>query len=185
MASVISFREASEKARADARSALARLREERLKSRQAARPRWTPPGQPQHAAPAPAVVPEAAPVLPAEATATPSPAPAPRRKGSQPTTGRSKRIADIVRDATGASPEETAVESAPEAPESGVSLDLSVLSVLGPGLRWRLSQLGIDSLKSLSKADAASLRRELGEIGRLANVEGWIEAARAMEKGGA
>lgn len=229
MAQVISFREASEKARSDARTALARLREERLKARRDARPRWVPgqpePGpEPEAAAPAIAAPDTSAPAIPAapapakrSAKSMPSapletpaaadaPPAAPRRKTAPgPISGRGKRIADIVRDTTGgasadpaepeASPEFSAPEINPaamEAPEvetadaaeaePEVMLDLSVLSILGPGLRWRLSQLGIDTLKSLSKTDAAWLRRELGEIGRLTHVEAWIEAAKAMDR---
>ena len=79
MAQVISFREASEKARSEARTALARLREERLKARRDARPRWVP-GQPEtspEAATAAPAIP--APEIPApEFPAAPAPAaPAP------------------------------------------------------------------------------------------------------------
>ncbi|MCW2319063.1 hypothetical protein M2322_004632 [Rhodoblastus acidophilus] len=64
--------------------------------------------------------------------------------------------------------------------ETTAPLSLERLDMLGPGLRWRLAQLGYPSLNALASADPDALRARLGEIGRLVNVKTWIEAARSL-----
>lgn len=49
---------------------------------------------------------------------------------------------------------------------------------MGPGMVLRLRHLGIESTAQMAEADPAALRRALGPISRLVNVEGWIAAAR-------
>lgn len=181
MGTVTSFREAAERARAQARSALSKLRDERAQARQEARPRWLPAAS--DAAPAAPVVAPAAepPAAPAPPPVSEAPAAAPKRKAAAGSR-KHKRIAEIVRDVAGeASVEHPGEVEPPAGGAERPALDLTALGILGPGLRWRLSQLGIDSLRSLSTADAAWLRRELGEIGMLTNVEAWIEAAGRMD----
>ncbi|WP_184385020.1 hypothetical protein [Roseococcus suduntuyensis] len=49
---------------------------------------------------------------------------------------------------------------------------------MGPGMVLRLRHLGIESTAQMAEADPEALRRALGPISRLVNVEGWIAAAR-------
>jgi hypothetical protein len=65
--------------------------------------------------------------------------------------------------------------ASPKAPTS-----LEHLTMIGPGLRWRLSQLGVESLDDLVAVDLAVLKAQLGEIGRLVNLTTWVNAARLI-----
>jgi predicted flap endonuclease-1-like 5' DNA nuclease len=56
---------------------------------------------------------------------------------------------------------------------------VSKVPSLGPGMVWRLNQLGVRTLGDLAAADAADLRGKLGKLGRMVNVEQWIAHARA------
>jgi predicted flap endonuclease-1-like 5' DNA nuclease len=49
---------------------------------------------------------------------------------------------------------------------------------LGPGMVWRLNQLGIRTLGELAACDAEDLRTRLGKLGRMVNVDQWISFAR-------
>lgn len=61
--------------------------------------------------------------------------------------------------------------------ETAVDAPLSALG-FGPSMLIRLRQLGVESTAALARADAETLRAELGEISRLVNVEAWILRAR-------
>lgn len=68
--------------------------------------------------------------------------------------------------------------------EAKAATDAATLSVgmvpsLGPGMVWRLNQLGLRTLADLAAADAEDLRVKLGKLGRMVNVEQWIAHARA------
>jgi len=84
----------------------------------------------------------------------------------------------IVAAAPAPAAQDPAVDPAPETPFP--HLPLERLTMLGPGLRWRLAQLGYATVDALAEADADALRARLGEIGRLANVRTWLEAAQAL-----
>ena len=57
---------------------------------------------------------------------------------------------------------------------------LTVIPGLGPGVSLRLARLGYRTIADLSAADPELLRRALGEISRLLDVEQWIAHARAL-----
>lgn len=58
------------------------------------------------------------------------------------------------------------------------SIDLDILPGIGAGLRWRLGQLGIDSVNDLAQTDVEHLRTQLGEIGQLLNMDYWVDMAK-------
>jgi predicted flap endonuclease-1-like 5' DNA nuclease len=66
-----------------------------------------------------------------------------------------------------------------EAPAAGVTLPITAIPSLGPGLVWRLNQCGIHTLADLAACEPDDLRGRLGRIGRIANVEQWIQHARS------
>jgi hypothetical protein len=66
---------------------------------------------------------------------------------------------------------------APEMPPRAI-IGLEVLG-LGPGMLIRLNQLGIHNAGDLATGEAATIRRALGDISRLINVEAWISRAQA------
>jgi predicted flap endonuclease-1-like 5' DNA nuclease len=68
------------------------------------------------------------------------------------------------------------------APAPGLPKDLTAIPELGPGMRIRLSQLGIQSVDDLAGSDPVELRKNLGEISRLLRVERWIETAIAQRQ---
>lgn len=55
--------------------------------------------------------------------------------------------------------------------------DLSHLPGAGPGLIWMLQKCGIGCLADLAQADPSSLTEQLGVVGQILNVEGWIDRA--------
>ncbi len=90
-------------------------------------------------------------------------------------------------------PGEEPARAKPAAPEPGdrvgleadrdpaprtAALDAAMTAELGPGMQFRLRQLGFGSDAALAEADPATLRAALGEISHLLNVELWIEQAR-------
>lgn len=75
-----------------------------------------------------------------------------------------------------APPESSAAPIDPPAPEP-VSRP-SVFAELGPGMQFRLRQIGYGSDAALAEADPASLRAALGDISQLLNVEHWIAEAK-------
>jgi predicted flap endonuclease-1-like 5' DNA nuclease len=72
----------------------------------------------------------------------------------------------------------TTIIADPASPKAPTSLEH--LTMIGPGLRWRLSQLGVTSLDDLVAVDRAELKAQLGEIGRLVNLTTWVNAARLI-----
>lgn len=65
-------------------------------------------------------------------------------------------------------------DQAPPAAES----DLHALPGAGIGLVWMLQRCGVSSLADLAAADADRLRREMGLVGELLDLSGWIAFAR-------
>ncbi len=56
---------------------------------------------------------------------------------------------------------------------------LSTIPALGPGMIWRLNQIGLKNVGDLANADAERLRTSLGGIAKLIRVENLIALARA------
>jgi predicted flap endonuclease-1-like 5' DNA nuclease len=67
---------------------------------------------------------------------------------------------------------ETEVEAAPD--------DLTLIHGIGAGMKERLNEAGIHTFVQLAHRDPGTLRESLGDVGRLAKVESWIEQARDM-----
>jgi predicted flap endonuclease-1-like 5' DNA nuclease len=55
--------------------------------------------------------------------------------------------------------------------------DLTVIRGIGPGMKRHLNAAGIYTLDQLANISPETLRASLGEVGRLAKVEQWIEQA--------
>lgn len=55
---------------------------------------------------------------------------------------------------------------------------LKDLPGLGPGLRWALRQAGIGSLADLADAQPEALRKKMGQIGPLIDIDLWVRLAR-------
>jgi predicted flap endonuclease-1-like 5' DNA nuclease len=70
------------------------------------------------------------------------------------------------------------VRPAPHAPAAAAG-SITTIPSLGPGLIWRLNQCGIHTLADLAACEPDDLRGRLGRIGRIANVEQWIQHARS------
>ncbi len=66
--------------------------------------------------------------------------------------------------------------SAPRKPEA---LSLATLPSIGPGMIWRLGQLGVVTLDDLARSDNVHLRKSLGAIGALVNVDALIAEAKS------
>jgi hypothetical protein len=72
-------------------------------------------------------------------------------------------------------PATTAVRlKSPRARES-----IASVPTLGPGMVWRLNQLGIRTLGDLAEMDVEDLRAKLGPVAKLVRVETWIDYAKA------
>jgi hypothetical protein len=84
-------------------------------------------------------------------------------------------VADEVHAVT--SPASADITPVPDWPD-----DLTAIPELEPGMRIRLSQLGIQDVDDLAQSDPVELRKNLGEISRLLRVERWIEAAIAIRQ---
>ncbi|MGL4239967.1 MAG: hypothetical protein ACRCTI_02520 [Beijerinckiaceae bacterium] len=76
-----------------------------------------------------------------------------------------------------AAAEPPAVE--PPTPKLADPSPLSVLPTLGPGMIWRLNQIGLESVGDLAEAAPDMLRDRLGAVSKLIRVETLIELARA------
>lgn len=59
-------------------------------------------------------------------------------------------------------------------------LPLATISAIGPGLAWKLQNLGILSLGDLATADPVALRNGLGPLGTLVRLDLWIEEAKQI-----
>jgi hypothetical protein len=57
---------------------------------------------------------------------------------------------------------------------------LSNVPTLGPGMIWRLNQLGLETLHDLADVEAGQLRAALGPVGKLVKIEDWIHYARQV-----
>lgn len=57
---------------------------------------------------------------------------------------------------------------------------LANVPTLGPGMIWRLNQLGLETLHDLADVEAGHLRAALGPVGRLVKIEDWILYARQI-----
>jgi predicted flap endonuclease-1-like 5' DNA nuclease len=55
---------------------------------------------------------------------------------------------------------------------------LTAIPALGPGMIWRLSQVGVRTLGDLAVIEADDLRTRLGAVAKLVRVENWIDQAR-------
>jgi hypothetical protein len=69
-------------------------------------------------------------------------------------------------------------EQAQKPIKSGCIIPLSALPALGPGMIWRLSQVGVQTLGDLAAIEADDLRKRLGAVAKLVRVENWIDQAR-------
>lgn len=58
--------------------------------------------------------------------------------------------------------------------------DLISIEGIGPIMKERLCEVGVKSVARLAAADAESLRKQLGDVGRFADVNSWITQARKM-----
>jgi hypothetical protein len=56
---------------------------------------------------------------------------------------------------------------------------VSAIPTLGPGMVWRLKQLGVATLGDLAAQEPEALRHQLGRLGRIVNVEQWITYAKS------
>ena len=66
----------------------------------------------------------------------------------------------------------------PDAPAAMGESDLHSLPGAGIGLVWMLHRCGVRNLADLAAADAERLRREIGRVGDLLDLSGWIAFAR-------
>lgn len=60
--------------------------------------------------------------------------------------------------------------------------DLYLLPGIGPGLIWLFARAGVHSLDDLAAADAERLEPRLGLVGRLLDLDGWIEQAQHLSR---
>jgi nucleotidyltransferase/DNA polymerase involved in DNA repair len=82
-------------------------------------------------------------------------------------------VAEAIVAVQTASPVANAIRS-PRAKESVASVP-----TLGPGMVWRLNQLGIRTLGDLADMEVEDLRAKLGPVAKLVRVEAWIDYAKA------
>ena len=66
-------------------------------------------------------------------------------------------------------------------PVGQVPSDLAELPGAGPGLIWLFEKCGVTSLRDLARADPDTLRKDLGLVAEILDVDYWIEFA-AMKK---
>ncbi|MBU0492967.1 MAG: hypothetical protein KKB13_14060, partial [Chloroflexi bacterium] len=137
---------------------------------QPAAPTKAQPAPVQPAAPTKA---QPAPVQPAPA-AKAQPAPA-AKKAKAPV----KKVAPTKKAAPPPPPAEPAVVAPPS--KAGVRDDFTVIRGIGPGMQRLLNQDGgIYTFAQLAHSSPDALRQILGDGGRLAQVEKWIEQARQL-----
>ncbi len=77
-----------------------------------------------------------------------------------------------------AEPVAEAAPPPPAPPPQAANEPTGTVTALGPGMLARLRLLGYAQLSDLAEAEPAELRRALGDISRLLNVEAWIAEAR-------
>lgn len=71
-----------------------------------------------------------------------------------------------------------AVAPVAENPVVEETTDLSEIPGIGPGLVWMLREAGVSTLEDLARAEASDLARKLGTIGRLLDLDWFIDFAR-------
>jgi predicted flap endonuclease-1-like 5' DNA nuclease len=59
-------------------------------------------------------------------------------------------------------------------------LALATIAAIGPGLAWKLQNLGIMTLEDLVSADPGALRAGLGPLGALVRLDSWIDEAKQL-----
>jgi hypothetical protein len=69
--------------------------------------------------------------------------------------------------------------ASPPAPDHRAMMPISLVPSLGPGMIWRLNQLGLHTLQDLADHSTEELRGKLGPVARLVRVEAWIAFAQA------
>jgi hypothetical protein len=72
----------------------------------------------------------------------------------------------------------TAAEAVVSAATAHAQQSVSSVPTLGPGMVWRLNQLGVATLGDLAAQDSDALKRQLGRLGRMVNVDQWIAYAK-------
>jgi predicted flap endonuclease-1-like 5' DNA nuclease len=126
----------------------------------------------------PAPEPVAAEATPSiEAAATPAARPRPRKKAATPVLALQEALAETFA-AVGTLVEGVAAAAAETISADHAAKSVSAVPTLGPGMVWRLNQLGVATLGDLAAQDAEALRRQLGRLGRMVNVDQWIAYAR-------
>ena len=58
--------------------------------------------------------------------------------------------------------------------------DLTAIRGIGAGMQRHLNEAGIYTYAQLAASTPAELQRALGDVGRLAKVETWIDQARDL-----
>ncbi|MGL4638052.1 MAG: hypothetical protein ACRCWF_18885 [Beijerinckiaceae bacterium] len=64
-------------------------------------------------------------------------------------------------------------------PSKRAMTSVAAVPSLGPGMVWRLNQIGIKTLQDMADIEADDLRLKLGSVAKLVRVENWIAFARA------
>jgi len=62
--------------------------------------------------------------------------------------------------------------------------DLTLVHGIGPGMQAHLNNAGVFTFKQLAKADVDHLRKELGDVARLARMDDWIGEAKGLAESG-
>lgn len=89
------------------------------------------------------------------------------------TPSRAEKHAEVKGESEAAAPKPPIAAKAPMD-------DLTRIDGIGPGMQERLEKMGIKSFAQLAAADAETVKRQLGDIGRFANVATWIARAREI-----
>jgi hypothetical protein len=67
----------------------------------------------------------------------------------------------------------------PAEPSGRALVPVSTVPSLGPGMVWRLNQIGVKTLADLASIEPDELRSKLGPVAKLVRVENWIAFAKA------
>jgi len=71
-------------------------------------------------------------------------------------------------------------DSAPTISAERTHDDLTVIRGIGLGMQSHLNNIGVFSFRQLATADPDQLRKELGEVARLARIEEWKAEAQGL-----
>lgn len=85
---------------------------------------------------------------------------------------------DKDQDATPSQDAPAQIEPRIDAESPTASEDLLMLPGAGEGLVWMLGQCGVSSLADLAACNPSELGRQLGLVGKILNVDSWVEFAR-------